>query len=152
MKFSGLQMMIYMPLGAAVIWQSALRHLNLPSSQCFQRTFKVLYRTLMWSLELFLQMLYKCYIFVIQSIWRRWKRLSVELRQPLGSAQNCWRDWRWRHASRTVAWIILWRAFLWMLSIAPPNAVTMAAVKEARENKNLETINLDNLEEFIESL
>jgi hypothetical protein len=33
-----------------------------------------------------------------------------------------------------------------------PNAVTMAAVKEAREDKNLETINLDNLEEFIESL
>ena len=30
--------------------------------------------------------------------------------------------------------------------------VTMAAVKEAREDKNLETINLDNLEEFIESL
>lgn len=33
-----------------------------------------------------------------------------------------------------------------------PNAVTMAAVKEAREDKNLETINLDNLEEFIEPL
>ena len=33
-----------------------------------------------------------------------------------------------------------------------PNATTMAAVKEAREDKNLETINLDNLEEFIESL
>jgi hypothetical protein len=33
-----------------------------------------------------------------------------------------------------------------------PNAVTMAAVQEARENKHLETINLDNLEEFIESL
>ena len=33
-----------------------------------------------------------------------------------------------------------------------PNAKTMAAVKEARENDNLETINLDNLEEFIESL
>lgn len=33
-----------------------------------------------------------------------------------------------------------------------PNAQTMAAVKEARENENLETINLDNLEEFIESL
>jgi hypothetical protein len=33
-----------------------------------------------------------------------------------------------------------------------PNAATKAAVKEARENKNLETINLDNLEEFIESL
>ena len=33
-----------------------------------------------------------------------------------------------------------------------PNAQTMAAVKEAREDKNLETINLDNLEEFIESL
>ena len=33
-----------------------------------------------------------------------------------------------------------------------PNAVTTAAVKEARENENLETINLDNLEEFIESL
>ena len=33
-----------------------------------------------------------------------------------------------------------------------PNAVTMAAVKEAREDNNLEIINLDNLEEFIESL
>ena len=33
-----------------------------------------------------------------------------------------------------------------------PNANTLAAVKEARENKNLETINLDNLEGFIESL
>lgn len=33
-----------------------------------------------------------------------------------------------------------------------PNAQTMVAVKEARENENLETINLDNLEEFIESL
>ena len=33
-----------------------------------------------------------------------------------------------------------------------PNAQTIAAVKEARENENLETINLDNLEEFIESL
>ena len=33
-----------------------------------------------------------------------------------------------------------------------PNAKTLAAVKEARENKNLETINLDNLEGFIDSL
>ena len=33
-----------------------------------------------------------------------------------------------------------------------PNAKTLAAVNEARENKNLETINLDNLEGFIESL
>ena len=33
-----------------------------------------------------------------------------------------------------------------------PNAQTMAAVKEARENDNLESINLDNLEWFIESL
>ena len=33
-----------------------------------------------------------------------------------------------------------------------PNAQTMAAVKEAREDNNLETINLDNLEGFIESL
>ena len=33
-----------------------------------------------------------------------------------------------------------------------PTAQTMAAVKEAREDKNLETINLDNLEGFIESL
>ena len=33
-----------------------------------------------------------------------------------------------------------------------PNAKTLAAVKEARENKNLETINLDNLEGFVESL
>ena len=33
-----------------------------------------------------------------------------------------------------------------------PNAKTMAAVKEARENDHLETINLDNLEGFIDSL
>ena len=33
-----------------------------------------------------------------------------------------------------------------------PNARTMAALNEARENDNLETINLDNLEGFIESL
>ena len=33
-----------------------------------------------------------------------------------------------------------------------PNAKTMAAVNEARENDNLGTINLDNLEGFIESL
>ena len=33
-----------------------------------------------------------------------------------------------------------------------PNAQTLAAMKEAREGDNLETINLDNLEGFIESL
>ena len=33
-----------------------------------------------------------------------------------------------------------------------PNVQTRAAVKEAREDKNLETINLDILEGFIESL
>ena len=33
-----------------------------------------------------------------------------------------------------------------------PNATTVAAVKEARGNENLETINLDNLEGFIDSL
>lgn len=33
-----------------------------------------------------------------------------------------------------------------------PNARTLAAMKEAREGDNLETINLDNLEGFIESL
>ena len=33
-----------------------------------------------------------------------------------------------------------------------PNPKTMAAVNEARENDNLETVNLDNLEGFIESL
>ena len=33
-----------------------------------------------------------------------------------------------------------------------PNAKTEAAVKEARDNDNLETINLDNLEGFIDSL
>ena len=33
-----------------------------------------------------------------------------------------------------------------------PNAKTIAAVNEARENDNLEAINLDNLEGFIESL
>ena len=33
-----------------------------------------------------------------------------------------------------------------------PNAQTKAAMREAREDKNLETINLDNLEGFIESL
>lgn len=33
-----------------------------------------------------------------------------------------------------------------------PNKVTLAAMEEAKEGKNLETINLDNLEGFIESL
>lgn len=33
-----------------------------------------------------------------------------------------------------------------------PNKVTLAAMEEAKEDKNLETINLDNLEGFIESL
>jgi predicted transcriptional regulator len=33
-----------------------------------------------------------------------------------------------------------------------PNNETLAAMEEARENRNLETINLDNLEGFIESL
>jgi len=33
-----------------------------------------------------------------------------------------------------------------------PNVQTRAAVKEAREDKNLETIKLDKLEGFIESL
>ena len=33
-----------------------------------------------------------------------------------------------------------------------PNSTTVAAVKEARGNENLETINRDNLEGFIDSL
>lgn len=33
-----------------------------------------------------------------------------------------------------------------------PNNETLAATEEARESRNLETINLDNLEGFIESL
>lgn len=33
-----------------------------------------------------------------------------------------------------------------------PNNETLAAMEEARESRNLETINLDNLEGFIESL
>ena len=33
-----------------------------------------------------------------------------------------------------------------------PNRVTLAAMEEAREEKNLETINLENLEGFIDSL
>lgn len=33
-----------------------------------------------------------------------------------------------------------------------PNRETLAAMEEAREEKNLETINLDNLEGFIDSL
>lgn len=33
-----------------------------------------------------------------------------------------------------------------------PNRETLAAMEEAREEKNLETINLENLEEFIDSL
>jgi predicted transcriptional regulator len=33
-----------------------------------------------------------------------------------------------------------------------PNSETLAAMEEARESRNLETINLDNLEGFIESL
>lgn len=33
-----------------------------------------------------------------------------------------------------------------------PNEETLAAMEEAKDNRNLETINLDNLEGFIESL
>lgn len=33
-----------------------------------------------------------------------------------------------------------------------PNSETLAAMEEAREEKNLETINLENLEGFIDSL
>lgn len=33
-----------------------------------------------------------------------------------------------------------------------PNDETLAAMKEAKENKNLETLNLDSFEEFVESL
>ena len=33
-----------------------------------------------------------------------------------------------------------------------PNRETLAAMEEAREDKNLETINLENLEGFIDSL
>ena len=33
-----------------------------------------------------------------------------------------------------------------------PNRETLAAMKEARDEKNLETINLENLEGFIDSL
>ena len=33
-----------------------------------------------------------------------------------------------------------------------PNRETLAAMEEAREEKNLETINLENLERFIDSL
>ena len=33
-----------------------------------------------------------------------------------------------------------------------PNRETLAAMEEAREEKNLETINLENLEGFIDSL
>ena len=33
-----------------------------------------------------------------------------------------------------------------------PNNETLAAMEEAKDNRNLETINLDNLEGFIESL
>ena len=33
-----------------------------------------------------------------------------------------------------------------------PNKETLAALEEAKDNRNLETINLDNLEGFIESL
>jgi len=33
-----------------------------------------------------------------------------------------------------------------------PNEETLAAMKEAKENKNLETLNLESFEEFVESL
>lgn len=33
-----------------------------------------------------------------------------------------------------------------------PNDETLAAMREAKENKNLETLNLDSFEKFIESL
>ena len=33
-----------------------------------------------------------------------------------------------------------------------PNEETLAAMKEAKENKNLETLDLDNFEKYVESL
>ena len=33
-----------------------------------------------------------------------------------------------------------------------PNKVTLAAIKEAREDKNLETLNMENFESFIATL
>lgn len=33
-----------------------------------------------------------------------------------------------------------------------PNEETLAAMKDAKENKNLETLDLDNLEKYVESL
>ena len=62
------------------------------------------------------------------------KRLKTEARKQNRSLNNC---------VESVLMDAVYRT---------PNAQTMAAVKEAREDKNLETINLDNLEGFIESL
>ena len=33
-----------------------------------------------------------------------------------------------------------------------PNEETLAAMKDAKENKNLETLDLDNFEKYVESL
>ena len=33
-----------------------------------------------------------------------------------------------------------------------PNKVTLAAIKEAQENKNLETLNMENFESFVASI
>ena len=85
-------------------------------------------------------MLYKCYTSITrtQTAFRLstelLKRLKIEARKQNRSLNNF---------VESVLMDAVYRT---------PNAKTMAAVKEARENDNLETINLDNLEEFIESL
>ena len=88
----------------------------------------------------FLRMLYKCYTAITrtQTAFRLstelLKRLKIEARKQNRSLNNF---------VESVLMDAVYRT---------PNAKTMAAVKEARENDNLETINLENLEEFIESL
>ena len=96
-------------------------------------------------------MLYMCYTFVIQNMKTMegpiartqtafrlsnelLKRLKIEARKQNRSLNNF---------VESVLMDAVYRT---------PNAQTLAAMKEAREGDNLETINLDNLEGFIESL
>lgn len=44
------------------------------------------------------------------------------------------------------------RVSVWMQCIREPNEETLTAMKEAKENGNLETLDLDNFEKYVDSL
>lgn len=44
------------------------------------------------------------------------------------------------------------RVSFWMQCIKEPNEETLTAMKEAKENGNLETLDLDNFEKYVDSL